>query len=125
MEGTMTCIYESVITGVGSEVQYFIEENMVVIFNDTVPDDLKSIGVIHKQTELQADVAVGDVLEVNGACFRILFVGDKVNDTLREIGHCTIAFNGETNAELPGTLCVEQKPLPDFVTGATIKFIKE
>ncbi|WP_238943184.1 PTS glucitol/sorbitol transporter subunit IIA [Planococcus beijingensis] len=120
----MTKKYEAKITEIGEEVDVFIEENMLVIFNDTVPDSLRSIGVIHERADLLDKVMAGDVLEINEQRYEILFVGSKVNDTLDEIGHCTIAFNGETEASLPGTMCVEKKALPNLKVGSAIRIIK-
>lgn len=124
MEDVMTKKYEAKITEIGEEVEIFIEENMLVIFNDTVPESLRSIGVIHERADLIGKVEVGDILEINKQQYEILFVGSKVNDTLEEIGHCTIAFNGETDASLPGTMCVEKKALPELQVGAAIRIIK-
>lgn len=120
----MTKKYEAKITEIGEEVEIFIEENMLVIFNDTVPESLRSIGVIHERADLLEKVEAGDVLEISGEQYEILFVGSKVNDTLEEIGHCTIAFNGETEASLPGTMCVEKKALPELQVGSAIRIIK-
>jgi PTS system glucitol/sorbitol-specific IIA component len=124
MEGIRTNKYQSIVTEVGSEVELFIEENMIVIFNDTAPADLTSIGVIHKKTELLYEVEAGDLLEINGESFEILFVGNKVNNTLNELGHCTIAFNGETSSDLPGTMCVENKQIPEIKVGSEIRISK-
>ncbi|EIM08214.1 PTS system glucitol-specific transporter subunit III [Planococcus antarcticus DSM 14505] len=124
MEDIMTKKYEAKIIEIGKEVEIFIEENMLVIFNDTVPESLRSIGVIHERADLLEKIEVGDVLEINGQQYEILFVGSKVNDTLEEIGHCTIAFNGETDASLPGTMCVEKKALPELKVGSAIRIIK-
>lgn len=116
--------YESKITEIGADVEMFIEENMLVIFNETVPEALKSFGVIHEKTELHGQVVAGDLLEINESQYEILFVGSKVNETLQEIGHCTIAFNGERDAQLPGTMCVEQKELPKLAVNGAIRIVK-
>lgn len=120
----MTKKYEAKIIEIGEEVEIFVEENMLVIFNDTVPQSLRSIGVIHERADLLEKVEAGDILEISGEPYEILFVGSKVNDTLEEIGHCTIAFNGETEASLPGTMCVEKKALPELQLGTAIRIIK-
>lgn len=124
MSEVMTKKYESKIVEIGEEVAAFTEENMLVIFNDTVPPDLKTIGVIHEKTQLLDQVEVGDILEISGSRYEITSVGHKVNDTLQDIGHCTIAFNGEAEADLPGTMCVEQKPLPDLELDSKISILK-
>ena len=116
--------YEAKITEIGADVEMFIEENMLVIFNETVPEALKSFGVIHEKTELHGPVEAGDILEISGSQYQILFVGDKVNETLQEIGHCTIAFNGESDAQLPGTMCVEKKELPALKINSSIRILR-
>ena len=116
--------YEAKITEIGEEVELFAEENMMVIFNNTVPEELRSFAVIHEQADLLEGVEAGDFLEINGERFEILFVGSKVNETLRDIGHCTIAFTGDCNADVPGTMCVEKTPLPELALGAEIRILK-
>ncbi|MGI2327121.1 PTS glucitol/sorbitol transporter subunit IIA [Planococcus sp. YIM B11945] len=124
MSDVMINKYESNITEIGADVEMFAEENMLVIFNETVPEALKSFGVIHEKTDLLSQVEAGDILEINGERYSILFVGDKVNETLKEIGHCTIAFNGETDAPLPGTMCVEKKELPSLTVKGKIRILQ-
>lgn len=116
--------YEAKIIEIGEEVGIFSEENMMVIFNDSVPAELRSFGVIHEKVNLLGEIESGDVLEIAKEQYKILFVGSKVNDTLREIGHCTISFNGEASADLPGTMCVEKKPMPELALGAKIHIYK-
>lgn len=124
MRDVMTKKYESKIVEIGEEVELFAEESMLIIFNDTVPEALKMIGVIHEKSDLLGEVEVGDVLEISGESYEILFVGSKVNDTLKEIGHCTIVFNGEKTAELPGTMCVEKKAMPVLTKDSAIRIVK-
>ncbi|TWT28259.1 PTS glucitol/sorbitol transporter subunit IIA [Planomicrobium sp. CPCC 101110] len=124
MRDVMTKKYESKIVEIGEEVELFAEESMLIIFNDTVPEALRMIGVIHEKSDLLGEVEVGDVLEISGESYEILFVGSKVNDTLKEIGHCTIVFNGEKTAELPGTMCVEKKPMPVLTKDSAIRIVK-
>lgn len=121
----MTVIYESIITEVGEDVEAFTDENMLVIFNDTVPEELKSIAVIHEANMLKDDVESGDYFYINDVKFRILHVGDKVNETLKELGHCTIKFSSHEASDLPGTMCVEEKPIPEITKNMTIKFSKQ
>ena len=116
--------YEAKITEIGEEVELFADEQMMVIFNNTVPEELRSFAVIHEKAELLEGVEAGDVLEINGERFEILYVGNKVNDTLRDLGHCTISFSGEASADLPGTMCVEKAPLPELALGAEICILK-
>ena len=47
-----------------------------------------------------------------------------ISVTLAGLGHCTIRFNGMTEAELPGTLYVEEKAVPEIKVGTTIQIIE-
>lgn len=117
--------YEAKIKEIGEEVEIFAEENMMVIFNDTVPAELRSFAVIHEKADLQQQVEAGDILEINDESYEILFVGSKVNETLRDIGHCTISFSGKVSEDLlPGTMCVEKKMMPELALGAEIRIYK-
>ncbi|MCM2676131.1 PTS glucitol/sorbitol transporter subunit IIA [Alkalicoccobacillus plakortidis] len=120
MEQTKTTVYQSEIIELGSQTGIFLEENMLVIFNETVPADLKDISAIHKKTELLHHVVVGDTLQIQDNHYKILFVGEKANETLRDLGHCTIEFSGKSFSDLPGTLCVEKKVAPNLEIGGKI-----
>jgi glucitol/sorbitol PTS system EIIA component len=125
MEGVMINKYQARITELGEDTALFSAENMMVIFNETAPADLKSIGVIHEETDLVQNVEAGDLLQFDDESYEILFVGSKVNDTLKELGHCTIMFNGEAAADLPGTMTVEKKPLPQVHINSEIRIVKK
>jgi PTS system glucitol/sorbitol-specific IIA component len=118
----MAGLYQSVVTEIGSEVELFLTEKMMIIFNETAPSDLRDIAVVHKEAKLEEEIEVGDVLTIDNQIFKITFVGQKVNNTIRELGHCTIAFNGADHVDLPGTLCVEEKPIPEIKPGTKIGF---
>lgn len=110
----MTIIYESKITEIGSDALLFFNENMMILFNDTALPELKDIAVVHEANELISDIKPGDELVISNEIYKVISLGEKVNETMKELGHCTIAFNGSETPELPGTLCVEAKPLPSI-----------
>ena len=56
--------------------------------------------------------------------YKITCVGEEAPVTLAGLGHCTIRFNGMTEAELPGTLYVEEKAVPEIKVGTTIQIIE-
>jgi len=50
-------------------------------------------------------------------------VGDVAEQNLRELGHITLRFDGQPQAEYPGTVHVDG-PVPQAVTpGCTLKFV--
>lgn len=117
-------IYQSTVLEIGEDVEMFLEEKMIIIFNESAPKDLREIAIIHEISPLQGKIEVGDELAFGNQAYKVTFVGDKVNETMEELGHCTIAFNGKDYVDLPGTLCVEEKEMPDVSISTTITFKK-
>ncbi|CEI83385.1 hypothetical protein J18TS1_30330 [Oceanobacillus oncorhynchi subsp. incaldanensis] len=109
------------VTEVGEDVELMKEEGILILFNNTVPEDLKTIAVIHDGAFHQ-DIKSGDNMIINGELFRILHVGDKANETLSQLGHATFNFEGETEYDMPGTVYLEKKEIPHIETGSTISF---
>ncbi|GIO26936.1 PTS glucitol/sorbitol transporter subunit IIA [Ornithinibacillus bavariensis] len=107
---------------IGEEALFMFEESMMILFNDTVPADLKGISVIHDNRNITEEIKAGDEMVIGNESFKILFVGDKANETLQELGHATINFNGETSSELPGTICTEKKAIPEITGNSVISF---
>lgn len=110
----MTIIYDSKITEIGSDANLFLNEKMMVLFNEKALQELRDIAIVHEVSELKSDIEIGNELVIEGHIYKVTGVGHKVNETMRELGHCTVAFNGEAIPELPGTLCVEAKPIPSL-----------
>jgi glucitol/sorbitol PTS system EIIA component len=120
----MKTIYQSTVTELGADVEMFAEEKMLIIFNESAPKDLRDIAVVHSIAPLEGMIEAGDILAFGDQAYKVTFVGDKVNETVSELGHCTIAFNGADHADLPGTLCVEDKDMPAISVSTTITFQK-
>lgn len=120
----MKTIYQSTVIEIGADVDMFLEEKMMIIFNDSAPKDLRDIAIIHDIAPFEGEIEVGDELAFDNQTYKITFVGAKVNETVSELGHCTIAFNGADQADLPGTLCVEAKEMPNISVSTTIIFKK-
>lgn len=117
-------IYRSTVTGLGADVDMFAEEKMLIIFNETAPKDLCDISVLHEISPLEGTIEKGDLLAFDDQTYRITFVGAKVNETVSELGHCTIVFNGEEQADLPGTMCVEARDMPAISVSTVITLTK-
>ena len=98
--------YSVDITGLGAEACMFLDESpsFIIIFNNDAPPELADISVLHTKGELLADPEVGDTLTICGSSFEITAVGWEALVTLRELGHCTLSFNGATEAERPGMI---------------------
>ena len=100
--------YEVEVLEVGAMVDELMEaSDCLIIYNDTIKDvDLREISAIHTTSELKCEVCVGDELTIGEEKYEVTAVGDIAQKTLRELGHCTIKFDGEDKVNLPGELHV-------------------
>ena len=98
--------FKAEVTGMGEFACDFLNDicNFIVIFNDDAPAELAEICVLHEKTELKADPCAGDTCIICGHEYKISAVGWEALNTLRELGHCTISFNGHDEAERPGMI---------------------
>ncbi len=117
--------YQVAITGVGDEALEFLGEagNFIIIFNDDAPPELAEICVLHDKAELLADPEVGDTVTICGSAFEITAVGWEALNTLRELGHCTLSFNGAAEVERPGIIELKGAPVTkeQLLAGGTIE----
>ncbi len=121
----MHVLFECTVTKIGEMVPDFIEASTLIIFNQDVPEELHDMAVLHTKTELASPIQTGDVLTVDGQAFRVTSVGEKANETLKDIGHCTIKFDGGSQPELPGIIHVEAKAIPALNPGTSLTFNRE
>lgn len=118
--------FEAKVTTIGPFTQEFLDHNIIVLFGENAPDELIEFSVIHDGKTVHAPVVVGDVIQINDEQFSILAVGEVANDNFKNLGHLVLKFNGETEVEMPGDVCVEERPLPPVAIGSAIKlFSKE
>ena len=97
------------------------DEKMIILFGSQAPADLKDFCHIINVQPVEGDIEPGMGLYVNKERYEITAVGNTVEKSLNELGHITIRFNGAKDAELPGTLYIEDKPLPNFEIGTELK----
>ncbi len=64
---------------------------------------------------------VDDIFFLGEEAFKIVAVGDVANSNLENLGHVILKFNGETEPELPGDVCLEARPLPKLAPGLVIR----
>ncbi|WP_019120817.1 PTS glucitol/sorbitol transporter subunit IIA [Brevibacillus massiliensis] len=121
----MQVLFEGKVTKIGGMVPDFIQAATLIIFNNDVPEELHDMAVLHTKSATTETVQTGDVLLIDGQSFQVTSVGDKANETLKDIGHCTIKFDGSTSPELPGIIHVEQKEIPQIQLDTVLKFIRE
>lgn len=120
----MDIIYNTVITCIGKKVSDFIQSGMFIIFKENAPEDLKEYCFLHNKNELIKNIEVGDTLFLGENQYKICAVGGYVNQNLRELGHITFKFSGETEANISGTLFLEKKEIVPPENGTIIKIIR-
>lgn len=121
----MKVIYENKVKALGSCVDEFRDENMFIIFGDNAPAELRDYCYCVDVNPVNGIIRTGQTLEVGGSSYKITAVGDEAPVTLAGLGHCTINFSGQDTADLPGTIYVENKPMPVVTVGTVIRITQK
>ena len=98
--------------------------DFIIIFGDSAPAELRDYCYSVDVNPINWEIKAGQTLKIDENEYKITCVGEEAPVTLAGLGHCTIRFNGMTEAELPGTLYVEEKPVPEIKIGTTIQIIE-
>lgn len=121
--------YFAEVTGMGSCACDFLNEtcNFIIIFNEDAPSELADISVLHTKSELKADPEKGDLFRLCGKEYTISAVGWEAINTLRELGHCTLSFEGLEEAGLPGRIELVGTPITEeeLRQGGTIEIVSQ
>ena len=98
--------YDTRISGWGECALEFLHEDcsFLIIFNDSAPQELADISILHTAGELLADPCVGDTLCLCDQVYTITAIGEEALHTLKELGHCCLSFSGAKNALRPGNI---------------------
>ena len=120
----MKTIYENKVKALGACVEEFKDGNMFILFGDNAPEELKDYCYSVSVNPINGTIAAGQILKIDDNEYRITAVGPEAPVTLAGLGHCTVNFSGQTTVDLPGTLYVEHKPMPDIVVGTEIRIIE-
>ena len=118
--------YSTNIVGIGGEVDKFTSlVKMLVIFDDSmVLPELRNFSVLHSGNRLTDVIKPGDVLQLAGSEFKILSVGNEVNNNIKSLGHIVIKFNDDRDDLLEGSIHVEDKPIPKIRIGDEIAIVE-
>ena len=113
--------YQATVTAIGSLVSEFIDHGILVFFNQDAPPELADFSILHDGKELVADLASGDLIYIDAESYRVLAVGDVANKNFASLGHLVMKFNGNDTVEMPGDVCVEEKPIPEIKVGSVLR----
>ena len=112
--------YDVTITNIGSLAPNFLENSSsIILLDEGVRPNLTEMVVEHTAGELTDDVKVGDTLTMGAKRkYKVVTVGEAVNENLRKDGHCTVVINAE--GSMPGQLIVKGSLPPRLNIGDKI-----
>ena len=119
--------YDVSVTGLGDMALAFLDPAMemrfVILFNDDAPAELAELAILHTKAELTEAPAPGDTMKIGEKTYKITAVGDEAIHTLKELGHCTLAFTADTEPYRPGCINLDGEIITeaDVANGAVIQ----
>ena len=121
----MKVIYENKVKAAGIAVEEFKDAGMFIIFGENAPEEIRDYCYSVSVNPINGELAVGQYVVIDGQEYKITCVGYEAPITLKGLGHCTFNFSGATEAELPGTIYCEAKPMPEIGIGSVIRIIEK
>ena len=114
-------IYKSRITEIGPAALGMLENNMLILFNDDAPSELRDISVLHEKAEMAGEIKEGQTVTVSGETFVVEGVGERVNESFLTLGHCCLVFNAGNRPALPCQIMLSGEVLPQVSEGDFIE----
>lgn len=118
-------IFKTKVIAIGQDAEDFKQENMLLFFGEDAPPELSDFCYKITIAPIQEKITPEMVLCFNEEKYTITAVGEVAEENLRQLGHITVNFDGATTSEMPGTIYVEQKMLPDIKVGDTISILRK
>lgn len=113
--------YRTRVVSVGEQVDAFVKEQILVLFQVGAPEELASFSVLHQPDVTTGTLEVGDTLLLGAEPYRVRAVGSVANNNLHALGHLVVKCNDRDEPELPGDVCVDAKPLVMLAVGDEIR----
>ena len=119
--------YDVTVTGLGDMALAFLDPSMemrfVILFNEDAPAELAELAILHTKAELTEVPAPGDTMVIGSKTYKVTAVGDEAIHTLKELGHCTLAFTADTEPYRPGCINLDGEVITeaDVANGAVIQ----
>lgn len=115
-------LYSLLITAVGEYVEDYLQEQQLILFSDSVSDDIAMYCAVHQGSELTVELSPGQIMKINETIYRVTAVGSVATENLKQLGHVTLSFDGAVIAELPGTVHLYGESPQSIHTGDRISF---
>lgn len=116
-------VFRTTVKEIGKDAKKFSDIKMAILFGDEAPAALRDSCYIIDVKPLNMKITKSMILQIDKNSYQITAVGSEVQENLTNLGHIAISFTGETSAQLPGTLYVEDKPYPNIQTGSVISIM--
>lgn len=117
----MSVIYENEVKACGPMAKAF--DGILVIFGDNAPAEIKDFCYAVSVNPINGTIQAGQTVRFGDEKYKITAVGEEAPHTLAGLGHCSFNFSGQTEVELPGTIYLEKKPMPNVEIGTKIQII--
>lgn len=117
-------LYSLLITAVGEYVKNSLQEHQLILFSESVPDDIAMYCAVHQSSELTAELSPGQIMKINETIYRVTAVGRVATANLKRLGHITLKFDSAATAELPGMVHLNGDAPQDIQRGDQIFFIR-
>ena len=117
-------ILETTVKKIGNSATDFLEENMIIFFQENAPDYLADFCYLIASGAGGKEIRVGDKLVLDDAEFPVTAIGDVALENFENLGHLSVRFDGATQAVQPGTMHVADAPIPEIHVGTRLRFIQ-
>lgn len=118
-------IYQSKISQIGEFAQDALTDGMLILFKIGAPADLADYCFVHSHDDLKQDLQVGQTIYLGKQSYKITAVGDVASVNFCELGHITLKFDGNSQAELPGTIHIKGETLSQLFVGDEIRIVND
>jgi PTS system glucitol/sorbitol-specific IIA component len=115
-------LYGIEIIKVGECASDALSDDMLVLFNESVPADAAEFCFVHTHDELRGEIVVGGNVVIDDCNYPITAVGDAVNQNLGNLGHITLRFDGAETADFVGSLHLSGMQPRAVTVGSTFIF---
>ena len=112
----MKVIYENKVKAAGIAVEEFKDAGMFIIFGENAPEEIRDYCYSVSVNPINGELAAGQYVVIDGQEYKITCVGYEAPITLKGLA---------TEAELPGTIYCEAKPMPEIGIGSVIRIIEK
>lgn len=102
----MSLQFKATITDVGCLATESLEDNKIILFNKSVPEDVGDYCFINDQGKDAGILSTQSTLLIAEKDFVVTAVGCAASQNLVNLGHITIKFDGLLVPEQPGTVHV-------------------